>query len=540
MAKGIYVGGTQQTIQGNRFPTTWTTVTTGTEYVAADGTRLTATGYNNTTSPHPATYACDDDTSTAWISETEGLERWIMMAFTESVKITKMKVRIASTSNSGNFEKGIIQGRKTNGEWKNLYTHSVGMTEVTEVILTNTDFYNDYRILVTVTKDTSDAWVYMWQTTEYITSSKAKKVTKAYIGASNLARKVIKGYIGVDGVAKQFFEAPSSISYYKALSNLSDTKYRGGATTVGNYAIFAGGDGTSSTNNLIVDYYTSSLVKGTAPELSKQRKQVGAVTIGDYALFAGGESGSSTTNTVETYSSSLTKGTATELSAYVYELATTTIGNYALIGGGYHSTESYRGKVDTYTSTLVKGTATNLSTARFYLGATTVGKYALFGGGTTVSGSPNGISAVVDTYTSTLTKGTATGLSVARAWVKATSVGDYALFGGGETGGTSNTNVKYATVDTYTSSLVKGTATDFSETKVNSAATTVGNYALFGGGYNTVEAYDKNLLHSLPGNLSVSRNYLAATSIGKYALFGGGYSSNGTRYATVNAYKITY
>lgn len=65
-------------------------------------------------------------------------------------------------------------------------------------------------------------------------------------------------------------------------------------------------------------------------------------------------------------------------------------------------------------------------------------------------------------------------------------------------------------------------------------ATTVGGYALFGGGRggsSVVDAYDSSLVRSTPTVLSQARSELAATNVGDYALFGGGYS------AVVDAYK---
>jgi hypothetical protein len=57
----------------------------------------------------------------------------------------------------------------------------------------------------------------------------------------------------------------------------------------------------------------------------------------------------------------------------------------------------------------------------------------------------------------------------------------------------------------------------------------VGDYALFGGGtsgnpvYATVDAYDTSLTRSVLVNLSVARRYLAATTVGDCAVFGGGW-----------------
>lgn len=85
--------------------------------------------------------------------------------------------------------------------------------------------------------------------------------------------------------------------------------------------------------------------------------------------------------------------------------------------------------------------------------------------------------------------GTATPLSVARSSLVATTVGGYALFGGGK-------SMTYRPhVDAYSSSLTRSTPTELSAARYELAATTVGGYALFGGGYGnsdfseTVDAY---------------------------------------------------
>jgi hypothetical protein len=75
------------------------------------------------------------------------------------------------------------------------------------------------------------------------------------------------------------------------------------------------------------------------------------------------------------------------------------------------------------------------------------------------------------------------------------------------------------------------------------AATTVGNYALFGGGKGsnptdgyTVDAYDNTLTRSTPTALRVDSYYLAATTVGNYALFGGGRGEALGYNNTVDAY----
>ena len=134
--------------------------------------------------------------------------------------------------------------------------------------------------------------------------------------------------------------------------------------------------------------------------------------------------------------------------------------------------------------------------------------------------------------------GAITGLSVARNELAATTVGNYALFGGG-----SDSDNYSATVDAYNTSLTRSTPTALSVERFQLAATSVGNYALFGGGrvgtttYSaTVDAYNTSLTRSTPTALSVNRTMLAATTVGNYALFGGGYNGYS---ATVDAYNTS-
>ena len=132
--------------------------------------------------------------------------------------------------------------------------------------------------------------------------------------------------------------------------------------------------------------------------------------------------------------------------------------------------------------------------------------------------------------------GLAPELSVKRERPVATSVGNYALFGGGYGSG------YLPTVDAYDTSLTRTTPTPLSVARYSLVATSVGNYALFGGGYgsgysSTVDAYDTSLTRTTPTAFSVARYIPAATTVGNYALFGGGY--NGTdRLSTVDAYQV--
>ena len=88
-----------------------------------------------------------------------------------------------------------------------------------------------------------------------------------------------------------------------------------------------------------------------------------------------------------------------------------------------------------------------------------------------------------------------------------------------------------------------GLAPQLSAARNRISTTTVGNYALFGGGYgsgylSTVDAYDTSLTRTTPTALSVAREFLAATTVGNYALFGGGRDSHYYFSSTVDAYQV--
>lgn len=107
----------------------------------------------------------------------------------------------------------------------------------------------------------------------------------------------------------------------------------------------------------------------------------------------------------------------------------------------------------------------------------------------------------------------------------ATSVGNYALFGGAQSGDT---------VNAYDKSLVRSIPTGLSQTRYNVGAVSIGNYALFCGGilfnntYSTVDAYDASLTRKTATSLGlVDGGGLEGASNGAYALLSGGLNSQG-------------
>ena len=116
----------------------------------------------------------------------------------------------------------------------------------------------------------------------------AHKVKKIYTGVDNVAKQVKKGYVGVGGVARPFFSAEAGVEYYGAITPLSLERQALAATTVGNYALFGGGQNTNTPYANTVDAYNTTLTRSTPTALSVGRRYLSATTVENYALFGGG------------------------------------------------------------------------------------------------------------------------------------------------------------------------------------------------------------------------------------------------------------
>ena len=361
----------------------------------------------------------------------------------------------------------------------------------------------------------------------------------------NTARKIKKAYIGISGVARPCW-AGGELAYYGTATALTSERCRLAATSNQNYALFGGGFNTDSDgyNYLTsVNAYNKQLIQTTATKLPYGTCDLAATSIGEYALFGGGYGYQSY---VTAYNASLVQSLPDALSSTMTICSATSIGDYALFGGG----SSDPSLVEAYNSSLVKCTVDRLSTQRYKLAATSIGDYALFGGGYDNIYSTG--SNVVDTYNKTLVRSTPTAFSVDNPdtgfpkahCLSATSNSNYALFGG-----IGNGDGTYKVVNAYNASLVRSIPDISSNSRGGASATSIGDYALFAGGYthsdsnytanSGVDAYNNNLVKSSPDGLSNGRFFSAATSIGEYALFGGGSARTGnTFYNTVDAYTL--
>jgi hypothetical protein len=371
---------------------------------------------------------------------------------------------------------------------------------------------------------------------------RARRISKIYLGVGGVARKVVRGYIGVGGKARPFFT--TGLEYYGQITSLSSNRESLASTTIGEYALFGGGEGRNPSYNSAVDAYDKSLTQSVATALRVARGQLAATVTDNYALFGGGYCSSGDSQDVDAYNKTLTRFYAPNLSQVRHALSATKVGNYALFGGGYYHPNLYYAKdsVDAYDGSLTKITVEALSVARASLAAVTIGSHALFAGGEFKDAdNQNDYTDVVDVYDESLTRTSATNLTIARGRLSATKVGNYALFGGGYERVGSLTYSSCKEVDAYDSSLTRRNPFDFAYYRHDLAATSVGKYALFSGGFGnsvlaTTDAYDDSLTKVSINDMSDARAQFTATTIGKYALFGGGVYGSYTVLKTVEAY----
>lgn len=266
---------------------------------------------------------------------------------------------------------------------------------------------------------------------------------------------------------------------------------------------------------------------GYVTPLSQGRGQLVATSLGSLCLFGGGNAGGGFSSIVDAYNTSLSRLGAPSLSLPVRLLASTTIGGHGLFGGGMTSVSTFSSYVCSYNTSLSMNTAPYLSVGRYDLMATSTSHHALFAGG-----SNNQLQNVVDAYDIYLTHTNPsafnnTGPCLQGAGV---SVGEYSLFGGGY-----NFSNK---VMAYNASLTLTNPTTLSAGRGALASAPVGNYGLFVGGKagspgyegyytNVVDAYNTSLTRSNPESLSFSMIEIRGTTAGDFALFNESKITNG-------------
>lgn len=356
-----------------------------------------------------------------------------------------------------------------------------------------------------------------------INDESASKITNSSITFGTDTSKFLRN----DGTWASISSIMPAIYHQGAITALSNKKQYGASVSLSNYIIFAGGLTDTSHYTSIVDAYNSSLTRSTPTALSETAAHLAGAKVGSYALFAGGYGSSShTITTVNAYNSSLTRSNPTALSSARMQLGGASIGNYALFAGGSASYSNGSTTIDAYNSSLTRSTPTALSVAMEPVGIST-SNYAFFGG-TTSTVTTN----VVNIYNSSLTRSIPSTLeSSDKQYMSGYGLDKYAFFGGGKI-----RNTPSIVIEVYNESLVL-MSTNLNVGRYNMIATNLSSlYVLFGGGstissssivtQKIVEAIDTSLTVTQITPLDNVRVNAQAGSIGNYAVFAGGFSSS--------------
>lgn len=386
----------------------------------------------------------------------------------------------------------------------------------------------------------------------------ARKIKKSYIGIDNIARKIKKAYIGIGGVARPCLGA-GEVEYYGQITPLSVNRDEVVAQTIGGYALFAGGyynayDDYQEENwaypQASVDTYNTSLTRGSAPALNTATYGMTTTIVGDYSLFLGGYTQNGDNehgyvyNRIETYNSSLTHGQPGGTDCYYVTCATT--GNYAVFVGGTSDPQgyAYSNKVQSMSTSLTMTTSSSqLDYQLRDMAGGQVNGTAVFAGGMVYNAMTG--SSYTCCFNNNLTKTVLSGTKATHSL----STLNHVIFCYNNT---NDENILCA----FDKSLTKINMTPFNVDKKAFATVSLGNYGLFGGGHTNINPlngtetmisdvliYDENLTVCPQKSLSTARCGLAATSIGNFALFGGGRTNinpyiNGTALSIVEAFSI--
>ncbi len=348
----------------------------------------------------------------------------------------------------------------------------------------------------------------------------ARKARKIYIGVNGVARKIKKIYVGVNGIARLAYGAEPS--YAGTTTPLSSQRVFLGGASIGGYALFACGT-ISTSNTNVVESYSSSLVKGTAPIYGQAVHHIEGTKNLSYALFAGGQNYNNSTyyNSVRAYSTTLAAVSPQQLyNEGVVGHGAASIGDQAIFAGGFRNTttNSKNARYTAYDSTLTWNGQSTAFRARGSMGSASNSSYAVFAGGYDSNGD---VSDYVDAYNSSLIR-VLTNISSARGLYGAGNP-NYAIFIGIN-----------GFAEAFDNNMVRHSApTPTGNLGYDMAGTSVGEFAIIAGGflnYTTASdkayIYDKNLTLSI-SQLSQAKGQLAAATAGNHALFAGGQMISG-------------
>ena len=160
------------------------------------------------------------------------------------------------------------------------------------------------------------------------------------------------------------------------------------ATAVDGLVLFAGCDTLNSQGvsySSEVDIYNTATGTWSTSQLSAARSGIAATTIGDLAIFAGGQNAGGDTSTVDVYDAQTGAWTTWQMPKAYTGLAATSAGTKVfLAGGGSPSAGSIGGDsedIPIYDTSAGDWVTAALSTPRDQLAATTVDDLVMFAGG---------------------------------------------------------------------------------------------------------------------------------------------------------------
>ena len=246
----------------------------------------------------------------------------------------------------------------------------------------------------------------------------------------------------------------------------------------------------ASNNGILIPFGTVSIA----------RAGIASATAGSKILFAGGYTTCSTIGSgicnwfsrVDIYDLNTQSWSTAELSEARTFMGVATLGSRIFFAGGYINSDNATSRVDIYDASTNIWSTAELSEARINPAAASAGNKIFFAGGCPLnSGLCETPSAVVDVYDGSTNTWSTTNLAEARIGLAGASVGDTALFAGGYTfpGFSSR-------VDFYNSTLNSWTVGSLSEGREGLVATTMGTKVFFAGGavaFGNTPAYSRKV-----------------------------------------------
>lgn len=234
--------------------------------------------------------------------------------------------------------------------------------------------------------------------------------------------------------------------------------------------------------------------------LSIARAGIASGTAGNKVLFAGGFTTCGTTGSgicnwfsrVDVYNLNTQSWSTAELSEARTDMGVATLGSKIFFAGGYISSDNATSRVDIYDASTNIWSTAELSEARINPAAASAGNKIFFAGGCPLnSGLCETPSAIVDVYDASTNTWSTTNLAEARVGLVGASVGDKALFCGGYTFPAFSSRV-----DIYNSTSGSWTLGSLSEDREGLVAATMGTKVFFAGGavaFGNTPAYSRRV-----------------------------------------------